>query len=127
MKKSKQKRLLRRKRHRRVRSKVEGTPHRPRLCVYRSNRHIYAQVIDDWAQQTLVACSSMSPEVRDEVEEGSTADGAATVGRALARKCLEKDIRALVFDRGGYRYHGRVKALAEAAREEFSEAGAEGF
>ncbi len=127
MKKTRQKRLLREKRHRRVRSNVEGTPDRPRLCVYRSNKHIYAQVIDDWNQQTLAACSSLSPEVRDELERGDSTESAARVGQALANKCLQNGIRAVVFDRGGYRYHGRVKALAEAAREEFTEAGAEGF
>ncbi|MFO7955821.1 MAG: 50S ribosomal protein L18 [Candidatus Brocadiia bacterium] len=127
MKRTKEKRQHREKRHRRVRRTVEGTPERPRLCVYRSNRHIYAQVIDDWNQQTLVAASSLSPEIRDEIERGGDQESAALVGRKVGRDCVEKGITSVVFDRGGYRYHGRVKALAEAAREQFEEAGAEGF
>ncbi len=127
MKKGKEKRALREKRHRRVRKMVEGTPEKPRLCVSRSDQHIYAQVVDDWNQHTLVACSTLSPEVRETVEKSNTVDGAARVGELVAQRCLEEDIGAVVFDRGGYKYHGRVKALAEAARKKFEEAGAEGF
>ncbi len=127
MNRTKLKRQHREKRHRRVRRKVEGTPERPRLCVFRSNRHIYAQVIDDWNQRTLVAASSMSPEVREQTRRGDDVESAALVGRRIGRECLQQGITSLVFDRGGYRYHGRVKALAQAAREQFEEAGAEGF
>ncbi len=127
MKKSKRKRALRQRRHRHVRKHVEGTPDRPRLCVFRSSKHIYAQVIDDWGQRTLVSCSSLSPEARERVESGGNCEGAAVVGELIGQKCLENGIEALVFDRGGYRYHGRVKALAEAARAQFKKANAEGF
>ncbi len=127
MKRSKRKPELRRRRHRRVRTKVEGTPERPRLCVFRSNKHIYAQVIDDWNQRTLVSCSSLSPELRDQVGRGSTVESAARVGQLLGKKCIENGIAALVFDRGGYRFHGRVRALAEATRAQFAEGGTKGF
>lgn len=127
MKRSKRKTLLRKKRHRRVRKKVEGTPQRPRLCVQRSNKHIYAQVIDDWNQRTLLSCSSLSPEVRDRIASGCTVEGAAAIGELVGKKCMENGITALVFDRSGYRYHGRVKALAEATRAQLRQAGAKGF
>jgi large subunit ribosomal protein L18 len=127
MKKAKRRVLMRRRRHRRVRKRVEGTPERPRLCVYRSNKHIYAQVIDDWNQRTLASCSTLSPGLRDELANGRTVASAARVGEMVGKQCIERGIRAVVFDRGGYRYHGRVKALAEAARAQFAEAGAEGF
>lgn len=127
MEKTKAKRLHREKRHRRVRQSVEGTPQRPRLCVFRSNKHIYAQVIDDWNQQTLASASTLSPELQDELEKTWDAQSARRVGRLIGRKCVEQGIGAVVFDRGGYRYHGRVKALAEGARKEFEEAGVKGF
>ncbi len=127
MSKTKEKILRRERRHRHVRKKVEGTSERPRLCVFRSNKHIYAQVIDDWAQHTLVSCCSLSPELREEGKHGGNVPAAARVGALIGRRCIEKGIAAVVFDRGGYRYHGRVKALAEAAREQFRQAGAEGF
>ncbi|MCD6415169.1 MAG: 50S ribosomal protein L18 [Planctomycetes bacterium] len=127
MKKAKRKAHLHRRRHRSVRKKVGGSAERPRLCVSRSNKHIYAQVIDDWDQKTLVAASTLSPEIRDEIGSGGNIQSAVRVGRLVAQKCLEHGIKAVVFDRGGYSYHGRVKALAEAAREQFKEAGAEGF
>lgn len=127
MSKSKQNLLRRARRHRHVRQKVEGTPERPRLCVFRSGKHIYAQVIDDWGQRTLISCSSLSPEIKDQTQHGGNVESAARVGEQIGRKCLEKGITAVVFDRGGYRYHGRVKALAEAAREQFRQAGAQGF
>ena len=127
MERSKRRRKLREKRHRRVRRKVEGTPDRPRLCVNRCSKHIYAQVIDDWNQQTLATASTLSPELRDEVAEVTPTEAAGRVGELIGRKCLEKGIEAVVFDRGGYRYHGRVKTLAEGARKQFEEAGAEGF
>lgn len=118
---------LRLRRHRRVRKKVEGTPERPRLCIFRANKHIYVQVIDDWSQRTLVSSSSLSPEVKAELKHGGSLVGAAKVGAAIGRKCIENGIRAVVLDRAGYRYQGRVKALAEAARAEFAKAGAKGF
>jgi large subunit ribosomal protein L18 len=127
MKRDKRKAVLRRRRHRRVRTKVEGTAERPRLCVFRSGKHIYVQVIDDWAQRTLLSCSSLSPELRAESVRGSSVEGAAKVGESIARKCVESGITALVFDRGGYKYHGRVKALAEAARSLLAKAGGQAF
>ncbi len=127
MSKTTDKILRRKRRHRHVRRKVEGTPERPRLCVFRSNKHIYAQVIDDWAQHTLLSCSTLSPELSEEAKHGGNVEAAARVGDLIGKKCVEKGIKAVVFDRGGYRFHGRVKALAEAARGKFKEAGAEGF
>ena len=100
------------RRHRRVRRKVSGTPERPRLCVFRSNNHIYAQVIDDVAQHTLAAASDFNTE-----SKGATKETSAEVGKLVAQRALEKGVAKVVFDRGGNLYHGRVKALAEAARE----------
>jgi large subunit ribosomal protein L18 len=118
---------LRHRRHRHVRARVEGTPERPRLCVFRSHKQIYAQIIDDWNQRTLTSASSLSPELADQRTKGGNIQGAAMVGALIGRKCLEQGITEVVFDRGGYRYHGRVKALAEAARKQFQDAGAAGF
>ena len=101
-------------RHKRVRSKISGTPERPRLCVYRSNDNIYVQVIDDTVGKTLVAASSTEKEVGS---EGANVESAKKVGKLIAERTLQKGISEVVFDRGGYLYHGRVKALAEAARE----------
>ncbi len=101
--------------HRRIRRKIRGTPERPRLSVFRSLKHIYAQIIDDTRGHTLVAASS-----RDRVlglKYGGNVAAAKLVGRLIAERALAKGIRKVVFDRGGYKYHGRVKALAEAARE----------
>ena len=117
----------RHRRHQRVRAQLEGTPERPRLCVYRSHKQIYAQVIDDWHQCTLTSASSMSPELKGLVPKGGNLDGATKVGELIGKKCIEKGIKAVVFDRGGYRYHGRVKALADAARKQFKDASAAGF
>jgi large subunit ribosomal protein L18 len=123
---NKRKAVQRRRRHARVRARIEGTPGRPRLCVYRSNKQIYVQVVDDWNQHTLASASSLSPELKGQ-PGGGNVQGAAKVGELIGRKCLEKGITVVVFDRGGYRYHGRVKALAEAARKQFQDAGAAGF
>jgi len=123
----KTKKQQRKRRHRRVRKKLEGTEDRPRLCVFRSNRHIYCQVIDDWKGHTLTSASSLSPELQDELEHGGNIEAARKVGELIGQKCLEEGIEKVVFDRAGYKYHGRVQALAEAAREQFEEAGAEGF
>jgi len=105
----------RKRRHVRVRKRVSGTPARPRLAVYRSLTHIYAQVIDDVAGRTLVAASSIEKVLQE--EKGKKSERAKAVGAAVARKALDAGVTEVVFDRGGYRYHGRVKALAEAARE----------
>lgn len=106
--------VLRLRIHRRIRKKVRGTPERPRLAVFRSLKHIYAQVIDDTRGHTLAAASSLE---KDRQIPGGNVQGAREVGRLIAERALAKGIRRVVFDRGGYRYHGRVKALAEAARE----------
>ena len=106
---------LRRRRHERVRAKVSGTPERPRLSVFRSNRHIVAQVIDDVAGRTLAAASTVEAGLRS-APTGNVA-AAATVGRLVAERARANGIEKVVFDRGGSRYHGRVAALAEAARE----------
>jgi large subunit ribosomal protein L18 len=112
------KKIRREKIRKRVRSKIFGTPERPRLSVYRSLKHIYAQIIDDTKGHTLVAMSSLSKEIRDKVKEAKTkTEVSRIVGLALAKKALEKGITKVIFDRNGYKYHGRVKALAEAARE----------
>ncbi|PRW56666.1 50S ribosomal L18 [Chlorella sorokiniana] len=109
------------KRHRRIRSKVEGTPERPRLAVFRSNNHIYAQVIDDEAGRTLAASSTLNPEIRQALSGEDAGSGnveaARMVGAKIAELCKQKNIEKVCFDRGGFRYHGRVQALADAARE----------
>jgi large subunit ribosomal protein L18 len=107
----------RRRRHRRIRRKVIGTRERPRLNVFRSLRHIYAQVIDDSEGQTLVSASTLDAEVKRQLDGLSKTEQARLVGAVVAERALDKEIERAVFDRGGYRYHGRVKALAEAARE----------
>ncbi|MGY4706440.1 50S ribosomal protein L18 [Candidatus Bipolaricaulota sp. J31] len=107
-------------RHRRVRKKISGTSERPRLFVFKSLRHIYAQIIDDSPPQgsrTLVAASTLDPELRERIKSDNI-EAAREVGKLIARRALEKGIKKVVFDRGGYPYHGKVKALAEAAREE---------
>lgn len=105
----------RKKRHGRVRSRVTGTPERPRLNVYRSNKHIYAQIIDDFNRVTLVSASTKDKEFSH--DSTSNVEAASKVGELIGKRALEQNIDAVVFDRGGYLYHGRVKALAEAARE----------
>jgi len=107
----------RERRHRRVRRKVSGTPERPRLCVYRSLAHMYCQVIDDISGHTLVSASSKDVEFKDSLPHGGNIEAAKTIGKRIAEKAKEKGIERVVFDRGSYPYHGRVKALAEAARE----------
>ena len=105
----------RKKRHSRVRTKISGTASRPRLNVYRSNKHTYAQLIDDVNAVTLASASTMDKEFTSESKANTEA--AAKVGEMIAKKALEKDVKSVVFDRGGYLFHGRVKALAESARE----------
>ncbi len=106
--------IARRHRHRRVRSRVTGDSSRPRLCVYRSLRHVYAQVVDDGAGRTLAAASSAEPNA---AAKGSNRASAAAVGKVIAQRAVAAGIKQVVFDRGGYLYHGRVQALADAARE----------
>ena len=113
--KAKKIRQLRRRRH--VRSLMTGTAERPRLSVHRSSKHIYAQLIDDVTGVTLASASSLMAEVRGELKYGGNKKAAAVVGKKLAEKAKEKGIQLAAFDRGHYRYHGRVKALADAARE----------
>lgn len=109
--------IARIKRHKRVRNKVIGTEARPRLNIFRSLNHIYAQIINDQTGTTLVAASSLDPELRGTITGGGNIASAKEVGTLLAQKALAKEITRVVFDRGGYKYHGRVAALAEAARE----------
>jgi len=104
------------RRHRRIRGRVSGSPERPRLSVFRSHQHIYAQVIDDTMHQTLVAASTLEPSLKSR-DLGATCEASVEVGKLIAQRSLEKGIAKVVFDRGGNLYHGRVKALAEAARE----------
>jgi large subunit ribosomal protein L18 len=108
---------MRQRRHQRVRKTVVGTPQRPRLNIFRSLSHIYAQVVDDASGQTLASASTLDKELRDAVQGINKSDQAGRVGKMIAERALAKGIRKVVFDRGGYRYHGRVKKLAEAARE----------
>ena len=105
------------KRHRRLRRQLNGTADRPRLAVFRSNNHIYAQVIDDDAQSTLAAASTLDKDLRSGLDSGSTCDASVAVGQLVAQRALARGIQQVVFDRGGNLYHGRVKALADAARE----------
>ena len=107
----------RRKRHLRVRKKVFGTPERPRLAVYRSEKHMYAQIIDDTIGHTLVAASTLDKELRDKLQKTWNIEAAKEVGKLIAKRALEKGIKKVAFDRGGFKYIGRVKALADAARE----------
>ena len=105
------------KRHYRIRNKINGTAECPRLAVFRSNKHMYAQLIDDAAGNTVAAASTMEAEISSKLEATSNVEAAKAVGEAIAKKALDKGITEVVFDRGGYVYHGRVKALADAARE----------
>ena len=105
------------KRQIRVRKKVRGTNERPRLNVFKSSRHIHAQIIDDISGVTLVAASTISPDVKSDLVYSGNIDAAKKVGAAIAKKAIEKNIVSVVFDRNGFLYHGRVKALADAARE----------
>ena len=108
---------LRQRRHLRVRKKVSGTPERPRLAVFRSLKHIYAQVIDDQNGQTLAAASTLYDAVKGSLKTGGDIEAAKTVGRLIGERAREKRIGKVVFDRGGFMYHGRVQNLADAARE----------
>ncbi|MEC0184498.1 50S ribosomal protein L18 [Paenibacillus sp. NRS-1782] len=105
------------RRHLRVRKKIEGTAVRPRLNVFRSSKHIYAQLIDDVAGVTLVSASTMDKELSSEIKSGGSVEAARKVGELVAKRAKEKGHANIVFDRGGYLYHGRIQALADAARE----------
>jgi large subunit ribosomal protein L18 len=105
------------KKHNRLRNRFNGTAERPRLAVFRSNNHMYAQIIDDTVGNTLCAASTLGKEVNAELEKTNNVDAAAYLGTVIAKKALEKGITTVVFDRGGFIYQGKVKALADAARE----------
>ena len=107
----------RKKRHLRIRNKVVGTAERPRLNVFRSLKNIYAQLIDDEAGHTVASASTLDPELRKTIKNGGTVEAAEQVGELIAKRALKKGFQQVVFDRGGYVYHGRVKALAEGARK----------
>ena len=107
----------REKRHYRIRNKISGTPAKPRLAVFRSNKHMYAQIIDDVAGHTLVSASTVDKAVSEPLKFTSNTDAAKAVGKALGEKAVAAGISQVVFDRGGYLYHGKIQALADAARE----------
>lgn len=108
---------VRAKKHLRIRNRFSGTAERPRLAVFRSNNHMYAQIIDDTVGNTLVSASTVQKEVKAELEKTNNVDAAAYLGKVIAERALEKGIKEVVFDRGGFIYQGKVKALADAARE----------
>ena len=108
---------IRVKKHMRIRNRFSGTAQRPRLAVFRSNNHMYAQIIDDVAGHTLVAASTLEKEIKAELEKTNNVDAAAYLGTVIAKRAIEKGIKEVVFDRGGFIYQGKVAALAEAARE----------
>ena len=101
----------------RLRNRLSGTAERPRLAVFRSNNHMYAQIIDDTVGNTLVSASTLEKEIKAELEKTNDVDAAAYVGKIVAKRAMEKGITEVVFDRGGFLYHGKIEALAEAARE----------
>jgi large subunit ribosomal protein L18 len=117
MDKAKERRLARQRRHQRVRRRLAGTTERPRLCVFRSLKHIEGQIIDDTRGHTLAAASTREPVVREQLGDKDKTAQAAVVGQVLAERAVAAGINRVVFDRGGYLYHGRVKSLAEAARK----------
>ena len=108
---------VRENKHRKLRNRFSGTAERPRLAVFRSNNHMYAQIIDDTVGNTLVSASTLQKEVKAELEKTNNVEAAAYLGKVIAKRALEKGITTVVFDRGGFIYQGKVKALAEAARE----------
>ena len=108
---------IRVKKHMKIRNRFSGTAERPRLAVFRSNNHMYAQIIDDTVGKTLVAASTLEKDVKDNLKKTNDVEAAAYLGTVIAKRASEKGITAVVFDRGGYIYQGKVKALAEAARE----------
>lgn len=108
---------IRVKKHLKIRNRFTGTPQRPRLAVFRSNNHMYAQIIDDTVGHTLVAASTLDKDVKAELQKTNDVAAAAYLGTVIAKKALEKGIKSVVFDRGGFIYQGKIKALADAARE----------
>ena len=108
---------VRMNKHRRLRNRFSGTPERPRLAVFRSNNHMYAQIIDDSIGNTLVAASTVEKEVKEQLEKTNNVDAAAYLGTVIAKRALDKGLNTVVFDRGGFIYQGKIAALAEAARE----------
>ena len=108
---------VRENKHRKLRNRFSGTAERPRLAVFRSNNHMYAQIIDDTVGKTLVSASTLQKEVKAELEKTNNVDAAAYLGTVIAKRALEKNITTVVFDRGGFRYQGKIQALADAARE----------
>ncbi len=104
------------RRHRRIRNRVFGTPERPRLAVFRSQEHIYAQLIDDSKHHTIAAASSVEPDLKSQLKSGANCEASEAVGKLIAKRASEQGVVKVVFDRGGNRYHGRIKALADAAR-----------
>ena len=117
MKKTNPSELARRRRKKRFQKKVRGTSERPRLCVYRSNKHIYAQIVDDQEPRTLAAVSTLSKELTSLADKRATKEAAQKVGELIAKKAQERNIQKVVFDRNGFLYHGRIQAVADAARE----------
>ena len=113
----KSRREIRENKHRKLRNRFSGTAERPRLAVFRSNNHMYAQIIDDTVGNTLVSASTLQKDVKAELEKTNNVEAAAYLGTVIAKKALEKGITTVVFDRGGFIYHGKIKALADAARE----------
>ncbi len=111
------KKRTRQARRKRIRGRIQGTPEKPRLSVFRSSRHIYAQIIDDDLGNILASASTMDKQIRETLKTGGNIDAAKEVGKLLADRAVEKKIETVAFDRGGFKFHGRVKALAEAARE----------
>lgn len=108
---------VRENKHRKLRNRFSGTPERPRLAVFRSNNHMYAQIIDDTVGNTLVAASTVEKEVKAELKKTNDVEAAAYLGKVIAKRAMDKGITEVVFDRGGFLYHGKIAALAEAARE----------
>ena len=109
--------VVREQKHRRLRNRFSGTAERPRLAVFRSNNHMYAQIIDDTVGNTLVSASTLQKEVKANLEKTNDVNAAAYLGKVIAERALEKGIKDVVFDRGGFIYHGKIQALADAARE----------
>lgn len=115
--KKKSRKEVRVKKHMKVRNRLSGTADKPRLAVFRSNNHMYAQIIDDTAQTTLVSASTLQKDVKADLDKTNNVEAASKLGGVIAKKALDKGIKTVVFDRGGFIYQGKVKALAEAARE----------
>lgn len=109
--------VIREKRHYRLRRNISGTATKPRLCVFRSNAHIYAQIVDDTTGTTLVSASTLDKDLRDSISNKANKDAAKTIGATIGKKAIDKGITSVVFDRSGYIYHGKVQVLADAARE----------